>query len=89
MDETLYNFDSRWFSNLPSTDVDAFKQQLISDKNTLDKIKEIVYNIVKSENDVRMSDYDTPNWANKQAHRLGRLDAFNSILRLVTLDGQK
>lgn len=88
MDESLYTFDSRWFANLPSAEVDAFKNQLISDKNTLDKIKEIVYNIVKSESDVRMNDYDCPNWANKQAHRLGRLDAFKSIMRLVNIDGE-
>ena len=84
MDE--YVFDSRWFKNIPPGEVDALKAQLISDKKTLDSLKKILYNIVRSEQDVRFSDYETPSWANKQAHRNGSCEAYHSILRLITLD---
>lgn len=84
-----YNIDSRWFQNIPPSEVDSLKAQLIGDKKTLDKLKEIVYNIVRSEEDVRIVDYDTPNWSHKQAHLLGRADALKSILRLVDLDRSK
>lgn len=87
MSET-YNFDSRWFKNVPADEVEALKAQLIGDKKTLDKVKEIVYNIVRSEEDVRFSDYDSPNWSHKQAHRLGRADALKTIIRLVDLDNK-
>lgn len=83
-----YNFDSRWFKDIPPDEVETLKAQLIGDKKTLDKLKEIVYNIVRSEEDIRFTDYDSPNWSHKQAHRFGRADALKTIARLVDLDGK-
>jgi hypothetical protein len=80
------SFDSRWFKNVPAAEVDALKAQLLGDKKTLDKIKEICYNIVKNEEDVRIDDYETPSWSHKMAHRLGYLEAIRTVARLVDLD---
>ncbi len=79
-------FDTRWFKNLNEEEREKLKSQLLGDKKTLDKLKEIVYNIVKNETDVRVKDYSSPSWLAEQAHRNGRVDAFRSILSLIELD---
>jgi hypothetical protein len=84
-----FSFDSRWFKDVPAEEVENLKAQLIGDKKTLDKLKEIVYNMVRSEEDVRFSDYDSPNWSHKQAHRFGKMETLRTIARLIDLDGQK
>lgn len=79
-------FDSRWFQGVPAEEVESLKARLLGDKKTLDNIRKIVYNIVTKERDIRKVDYDSPSWSHKQAHKNGMLEAFNSIMRLVTLD---
>lgn len=86
MDETLYTFSSKWFIQTPPEEVDALKAQLIGDKKTLDKLKEMLYNMVESDRDVKYSDYDTPSWSHKEAHRHGRIDALCELIKIVTLD---
>lgn len=83
-----YNFDSRWFKGVPAEDVESVKSQLIGDKKTLDKLSEILYNIVTSTEEVRFTDYDTPSWSHKMAHRNGKIEALRSIIRLISLDNE-
>jgi hypothetical protein len=85
-EEDKFQFDTRWFKDIPAEEVDSFKRDIISSKKVLDRLTQIVYNIVTSEEDVRLSDYDNPNWSHKMAHTLGRKDAFSTILRLVKLE---
>lgn len=80
-----YKFDTRWFKDMTPEEVDSFKAQLVNQKNILDKLCKIVYNIVRSDGDVRISDYETPSWSHKQAHRNGRKDAFESVLSLANI----
>lgn len=86
MPDNNYKYDVRWFKGLSADETEKLKAQLAGDKKTLDKLYEIVYNIVRSEENVRFSDYDTPNWSYKQAHRFGRVDALQELLRLINLD---
>ena len=86
MDNDNYKFDTRWLKDIPAEEVDAFKAQLISDKNTLDKLCKIVYNIVRNDGDIKSSDYDIPSWSHKQAHLNGRKEAFETVIALCWLD---
>ena len=84
-----YNFDTRWFRDIPAEEVENLKIQLANHKKTLDNLRKIVYNMVSKAEDVRLEDYESPSWAHKQAHRNGFVEALNSIGRLVTLDKEE
>lgn len=84
-----YKFDTRWFRNEKTEDIDALKLQLVAHKKTLDKLVKILYNMIRSEQDVKTPDYETPSWAHKEAHRHGKVEILNSILSLATLDKEQ
>ena len=73
-----------WFSHLKDKQSqDSFKQGVLGSRFVLDRLHEIVYNIVKNEDSPATADYESPSWAYKQAHLNGRKAAFNEILTLL------
>lgn len=62
---------SVWFAGMSEPDRRSFSQTLDSNTILLDKLKEIVYNIVKEATEVTAADYNNPSWAFKQAHQNG------------------
>lgn len=86
MNKEVLRFDTRWFKDSNDEEREKLKAQLLGDKKTLDKLRKILYNIVITEQNVNSSDYESPSWAYKQAHRNGRIDAFNTVIALIALD---
>lgn len=77
-----------WFSNLKAEDQEQFKQLVKGSQKVLDRLKEICYNKLSTQEVLPASDYDNPSWAYKQADRNGYLRAFREIGDLVTLSDQ-
>jgi hypothetical protein len=83
---------SRWTQHLNSEeDINAFKQHILSARPVLERLLQIVNedeaSLDRSEMDQRV--YDSPNWAEKQAHKNGNRQYINAIRLLVDLDQQK
>jgi hypothetical protein len=79
-------FPLEWLKGLPKADQEEFKKYVLSSKKVLDKLSEIVYNKIKVGESVSKNDYDSPSWSHRQAHDNGRNEAFNEILKLISLD---
>ena len=81
---------SLWLSHLKdSKEREEYKNKLLASRFLLDKLHEIVYNIVKMETRPSTKDYDSPSWAYLQAHQNGRLEAFEEILKLLSISDQE
>lgn len=74
-----------WFSNLNKADQEDFQRLVLGSQKVLDRLTEIVYNKVSSDESVKTVDYDSASWAYRQAHVNGRKEAFNEILKLLEL----
>jgi len=79
-------FDTEWFRGLKTDEVEERKSFLLSNQKVLDILKEIVYNIRISCENVSETDYDSPSWSHKQAHHNGEVASLKRIERLITLD---
>jgi hypothetical protein len=65
-----------------------FKKFLLGNEKLLDKLSKIVHNYIR-ESEYKTTDYDSASWAYKQAHANGEKAAFEKILKLLDLGGEK
>lgn len=79
----------QWFSNLPKADQEDRKKFVLSNAKVLDILSQIVYNMSIVESKPSNKDYDSPNWAYKQAHQNGKVEALNEVLRLLKVSDQE
>lgn len=84
--EKQMGVNSRWLGNLKGQEREDFRLLLINNKKILDKLHEIVYNIVREAETVTY-DYDCPAWSHKQAHTNGKLELAKQILKLCEIKG--
>jgi hypothetical protein len=75
----------QWYNNLPKDEQESFKKIVGQSEKTLDRLREICYNIVKNGERISVSDYDNPSWAYKQADRNGYLRAYEELIRLLDI----
>lgn len=73
-----------WFQDLNSKEKEDFTNTLLSSEKVLDKLRKIVYNMCINEEKVKTIDYDSPSWSHKQAHMNGKLEAYRTVLDLLT-----
>lgn len=74
-----------WFKDCKSKgDKEKVKQAIMSQREPLDRLKEILEPMLKDTNPA--SDYDCPSWAYKQADRNGYNRAVTTVLELINLD---
>lgn len=74
-----------WFKDCKSKkDKEAVAQTLRSNRESLDRLKEILEPMLKDTPPT--ADYDSPSWAFKQADRIGFNRALNQVLDLINLD---
>lgn len=73
-----------WYQGLNSKEKEDFVNTLLSSQKVLDKLREIVYNMSINEEKVKTIDYDSPSWSHKQAHLNGKLEAYRTVLDLLT-----
>lgn len=74
---------SEWLGSLKGQDREDFKNSVLASQIVLDKLREIVYNMHKKDNNSKLVDYDCPSWSHRQAHTNGRLEALSQILELL------
>jgi hypothetical protein len=75
----------QWFSNLPKQDQQERKNLVLNSEKILDILHQMVYNMSIVESRTSSSDYDSPNWAYRQAHQNGKLEAYTEVLNLLTV----
>lgn len=73
-----------WLQGLNSKEQEEFTNTLLSSEKVLDKLRKIVYNMCINEEKVKTIDYDSPSWSHKQAHMNGKLEAYRTVLDLLT-----
>lgn len=76
---------TQWFAGMKPAEAEVFKQNLIQSKKVLDKLSEIVYNMVKDRREVSVKDYDSPSWSHRQAHTNGAEEMGRKIIDLLDL----
>ena len=78
-----------WISHLKtSKERDDFKKTLKNSRKALDKLLEIVYTIISSKSNTKVSDYTNSSWAYKQAHINGYLEACRDLVALLDIEGK-
>ncbi len=76
---------AQWFKECKTKeDKDKVKQTILSNRESLDRLKEILEPMLKDTPPT--ADYDSPSWAYKQADRIGFNRALNQVLELINLD---
>lgn len=81
-------YDRRWSADLKGDEKKNFEDLLGVNNKVLDRLVEICYNMVKN-SEVDTSDYDSPNWAYKQADKVGYRRALRQIIMLCTSQNNK
>lgn len=76
---------SRWFAGTPKNKIKEFEDLVLNSGVVLGKLKHILEESRKAViHKVREDDYDkSSSWAYKQAHRNGKLEAFDQIYELL------
>lgn len=80
----MKNFTSAWFVGSDVSEKESLKEILQRDEILLDKLREMVYNMIREVETVHTSDYDTPSWSHKQAHNNGMAQMGRKIIELIT-----
>lgn len=62
---------------------------VLGSHKVLDRLQEICYNSITSEEKVKAVDYDSPSWSHKQAHLNGRIEAYREIVELLNISDKK
>jgi len=76
---------ANWFKECKTKeDKEKVKQAVLSNRASLDRLKEILEPLLKDTPPT--ADYDSPSWAYKQADRIGYNRALNQVLELINLD---
>ena len=79
-----------WFQHLKDkTEQDKFRQMVLGSHKVLDRLQEICYNSITSEEKVKAVDYDSPSWSHKQAHLNGRIEAYREIVELLNISDKE
>lgn len=58
---------------------------VLGSKKVLDRLKEIVYNRINGLNKSSDKDFESPNWALKEAFKKGQLSILDEIDKIVTI----
>jgi hypothetical protein len=74
---------STWFSDIKDPKLQKqFKENVLSSKLVLDKLRELCYNRLK--NRELSSDFDNPNWPYKQASLVGEAETLKWMISILT-----
>jgi hypothetical protein len=78
------NLPSEWFAKCESEkDKEELKDYLLNSSRLMDQLKEMIQRRYDQEWGAKVTDYDSPSWSHKQAHKNGRLDAYEEIFKLL------
>lgn len=72
-----------WFNHLPKDQQEGFKKQVLSARDVLERLDQILQE--KKTEVVLSTDYDNPSWAYKQADRNGYDRALTEVINLINM----
>lgn len=72
-----------WFNHLPKDQQEGFKKQVLSARDVLERLEQILHE--KKTEVVLSTDYDNPSWAYKQADRNGYERALTEVINLINV----
>jgi hypothetical protein len=76
-------YSGRWTAGLQGDEKKNFEDLIGINNKVLDRLTIICYNMVNELED-KSSDFDTPNWALRQANIVGQRAALDKIIKLCT-----
>lgn len=81
---------SAWTKHLPEEEKDRFKSAVLGSKVVLNRLTALLNEMEEDLNQSELSakNYDSPNWAPKQAHVNGQKAQIRTIKFLINLDQQ-
>ena len=74
-----------WLTGLNPKEREEMKNFIVANEKVLDKLKEILYNIVVKKEEVKLDDYNNPSWSHKQAHLNGEQALARKMLEVLTI----
>lgn len=74
-------YPGQWTAGLKAEEKKLFEELLGTNNKVLDRLSEICYNMVR-ESENLSNDYDSPNWALRQADSVGYKRALSRIIKL-------
>jgi len=78
------NVPSEWFSKCETdADKEELRHYLLNSTRLLDQLKQMIQRRYDQEWGAKVTDYDSASWSHKQAHKNGRLDAYEEIYKLL------
>lgn len=78
------NISSEWFAKCESDEEkEELKDYLLNSSRLLDQLKQMIQRRYDQEWGAKVTDYDSASWSHKQAHKNGRLDAYEEIFKLL------
>lgn len=76
-------YNDRWFNGLSEEKKSVLSVILSEDNLILDRLKELCYNML-NELDAISNNFDSPNWAHRQASIVGEKKALKRIIALCS-----
>lgn len=76
-------YSGRWTANLQREEKARFEQLLGINNKVLDRLVEMCYNMSKESENIS-NDFDSPNWALRQANSIGYRRALAQVIELCT-----
>lgn len=80
----MVKYDKHWIAGLNPQEKKNIESLLGTNNLVLDKLIKICYNMDKN-SELGDNDFETPNWALRQAHWLGFRKALKQIIMLCTI----
>lgn len=82
-------FNSKWTKHIQNEqEREQFQKTVLASRTSLDRLKELIkdeLNALENQED-NLTDYDSPAWSHKQAHRNGERGFAKKVLELLTFE---
>ena len=79
----MAKYTGAWTAGLEPKDKEILEEILQHNNKVLDRVREMCYNMIK-ESENRSNDYDSPNWALRQADSVGFRRGLEKVIQLCT-----
>lgn len=79
---------TKWYTGCKTPEDKKKRQDNVQmSSEVLDILKKICYNSILDDQSISKTDYDSPSWSHLQAHKNGRIEALNEIIKMCDLKG--
>jgi len=75
---------SEWFAKCETDEEkEELRSYLLNSSRLFDLLKSMIQRRYNQEGGAKVVDYDSPSWSHKQAHKNGRIDAYEEVYKLL------